>query len=139
MTATHIAMVRASFELVRPILDQAALIFYDRLFELDPSLQSLFRSPRDAQAQKLAQALAIVVKGLEQPQQLRGAIEALGRRHAGYGVRREHYATVGEALIWTLEQGLGPSFTPDVRSAWVDAYGWLAFVMQEAAGQAHAA
>jgi hemoglobin-like flavoprotein len=133
MTATHIALVRTSFELVRPILEHAAVIFYDRLFELDPSLRSLFRSSREAQAQTLAQALAIVVKGLEHPAQFRGAIAALGRRHAGYVVRDEHYTTVGEALIWTLEQGLGPSFTPNVRAAWMDAYGWLAFVMREAA------
>ena len=133
MTATHVALVQASFEHVRPILEPAALMFYERLFELDPSLQSLFRGSREAQAQKLAQALAVVVKGLEHPAQLRGAIEALGRRHAGYGVRDEHYTTVGEALLWTLEQGLGAAFTPDVRVAWGDAYGWLAFVMREAA------
>jgi len=133
MTATHVALVQASFEHVRPILEPAALVFYERLFELDPSLRSLFRGSREAQAQKLAQALAVVVKGLEHPAQLRGAIEALGRRHAGYGVRDEHYTTVGEALLWTLEQGLGAAFTPDVRAAWGDAYGWLAFVMREAA------
>lgn len=133
MTSTHVALVQASFEQVRPILEPAALMFYERLFELDPSLRSLFRSSREAQAQKLAQALTVVVKGLEHPAQLRGAIEALGRRHAGYGVRDEHYTTVGEALIWTLEQGLGAAFTPEVRAAWVDAYGWLAFVMREAA------
>ncbi|HEV8395597.1 MAG TPA: globin family protein [Vicinamibacterales bacterium] len=136
MTATHIALVRTSFELVRPILEPAAVMFYDRLFELDPSLRSLFRNSREAQAQKLAQALTVVVKGLEQPAQLRGAVEALGRRHAGYGVRDEHYTTVGEALIWTLEQGLGEAFTPEVRNAWIDAYGWLAFVMREAAASA---
>ena len=133
MTATHVALVQASFEHVRPILEPAAVMFYDRLFELDPSLRSLFRGSREAQAQKLAQALTVVVKGLEHPAQLRGAIEALGRRHAGYGVRDEHYTTVGEALLWTLEQGLGAAFTPDVRAAWGDAYGWLAFVMREAA------
>lgn len=132
MTATEVALIQRSFEQVRPILQDAALLFYERLFELDPSLRPLFRSSREAQAQKLAQALTVVVKGLENPVQLRGAIEALGRRHAGYGVREDHYTTVGEALIWTLERGLGRAFTPDVRAAWVDAYGWLAFVMKEA-------
>ena len=136
MTPTQIALVQASFERVRPMLEPAALMFYARLFELDPSLRSLFRSSRDAQAQKLAQALTVVVKGLAHPAQLRGAIEALGRRHAGYGVRAGHYRTVGEALIWTLDQGLGPAFTPEVRAAWVAAYGWLAFVMREAAAGA---
>lgn len=133
MTATQIALVQDSFEMVRPNLELAALLFYKRLFELDPSLQSLFRGSREAQAQKLAQALTAVVKGLANPVQLRGAIDALGRRHAGYGVRDEHYATVGAALIWTLEQGLGAAFTADARTAWVEAYGWLAGVMRAAA------
>ena len=93
MTATQIALVQRSFEQVRPILEPAALLFYERLFELDPSLRALFRNSREAQAQMLAQALSVVVKGLERPAQIRGAVEALGRRHAGYGVRREHYAT----------------------------------------------
>lgn len=136
MTATQIALVQDTFEMVRPILEQAALTFYERLFELDPSLRSLFHSSREAQAQKLAQALTVVVKGLAQPAQLRGAIEALGRRHAAYGVRDHHYTAVGEALIWTLEQGLGPAFTADVRASWMAAYGWLAFVMREAAAGA---
>ena len=133
MTPESKRLVQESWTLVEPIAETAAALFYGRLFELDPSLRSLFRSSREAQAQKLAQALAVVVKGLEHPAQLRGAIEALGRRHAGYGVRDEHYTTVGEALLWTLEQGLGAAFTPDVRAAWGDAYGWLAFVMREAA------
>jgi hemoglobin-like flavoprotein len=136
IAATHIVLVQDSFELVRPILEPAALLFYERLFDLDPSLRSLFRGSREAQAQKLAQALAVVVKGLEQPAQLRGAVEALGRRHVGYGVRDDHYTTVGEALIWTLERGLGDAFTPDVRAAWMQAYGWLSFVMREAAAAA---
>jgi len=78
----------------------------------------------------------VVVKGIDRPAQLRSAVEALGRRHAGYGVRDDHYATVGEALIWTLEKGLGEAFTPETRAAWIAAYGWLAFVMCEAAAQA---
>jgi hemoglobin-like flavoprotein len=138
MTSTQTALVQRSFEQVRPILEPAAVLFYDRLFELDPSLRSLFRNSREAQARMLAQALSVVVKGLERPAQIRGAVAALGQRHAGYGVRREHYTTVGEALIWTLEQGLGDAFTAEVRAAWTAAYGWLAFVMQEAAGQSAA-
>jgi len=136
MTATQIALVQNTFEMVRPIVDRAVLLFYERLFELDPSLRSLFHGSGEAQAQKLAQALTVVVKGLANPAQLRGAIEALGSRHAGYGVRDEHYATVGAALIWTLEKGLGPAFTTDARAAWVEAYGWLSGVMRAAAALA---
>jgi hemoglobin-like flavoprotein len=138
MTPRRIALVQTSFERLRPILEPAAMMFYDRLFVLDPSLRGMFRRSREAQAQKLAQALAVVVKGLENPTQLRGAIEALGRRHAGYGVRDHHYTTVGEALLWTLEQGLGDAWTAEVRAAWVDAYGWLSFVMREAMASEYA-
>jgi hemoglobin-like flavoprotein len=80
--------------------------------------------------------LAVAVTALDRPETLVLTVRQLGARHAGYGVRDEHYTTVGEALIWTLEQGLGEAFTADVRSAWIDAYGWLAFVMREAAAGA---
>jgi hemoglobin-like flavoprotein len=132
MTSQQIALVQSSFQIVQPILAPAALMFYDRLFELDPSLRGLFRTSREEQGRKLAQALTIVVTSIDRPDQIRGAVEALGRRHVGYGVRDEHYATVGAALLWTLEQGLGDAFTQEVRDAWSAAYGWLAFTMQRA-------
>jgi hemoglobin-like flavoprotein len=133
MTSQQIALVQSSFQKVQPILGPATMTFYDRLFELDPSLRRLFRSPREEQALKLGQALTIVVTSLDRPDQIRGAVEALGRRRVGYGVRDGHYTTVGLALLWTLEQGLGDAFTPEVRDAWSTAYGWLAFTMQRAA------
>jgi hemoglobin-like flavoprotein len=136
MTPHQIALVQDSFRLVEPMLDAAAVMFYDRLFELDPSLRRMFHTPREDQARKLAQALTMVVRGIDRPEQLRGAIEALGRRHVGYGVRDDHYATVGAALLSTLEAGLGDAFTPDVRDAWSTAYCWLAGVMQGAAQEA---
>ena len=86
-----------------------------------------------AQRKILMQTLTVVVKSLDKLDQIVPAVQALGRRHAGYGVRESHYATVGEALLWTLEQGLGEAFTPDVRAAWTEAYGTLATVMIEAA------
>ena len=137
MTSHQIALVQRTFQIVQPILEPAAMLFYDRLFELDPSLRRLFRTPREEQALKLGQALTIVVKSIDRPDQIRGAVEALGHRHVAYGVRDEHYTTVGLALLWTLEQGLGDAFTPEVREAWSAAYGWLAFTMQRAAA-AHA-
>jgi hemoglobin-like flavoprotein len=133
MTSQQIALVQTSFLSVQPILDTAAGLFYDRLFELDPTLRALFRTPRDQQARMLAQALTIVVKSLDRPDAIKPAVEALGRRHVGYGVRDEHYATVGAALLWTLQEGLGPAFTPAVRDAWSAAYGWIASTMQQAA------
>jgi nitric oxide dioxygenase len=135
MTKQQIELVQSSFQLVQPILEPAAMMFYDRLFELDPSLRALFRTPRDEQARKLAQTLAVVVAAIDRPDSIRGAVDALGRRHVGYNVRDEHYATVGAALLWTLEQGLGDAFTPEVRDAWSAVYGWLAYRMQSAAAQ----
>jgi len=135
MTQEQIALVQRSFQAVQPILEGAAALFYERLFTLDPSLRALFRGSPDEQARKLAQALTVVVTSLDRPEQIRVAVEGLGRRHVGYGVRDAHYATVGEALIWTLEQGLGAAFTADVRDAWGAAYGWLAFTMQRAAAK----
>jgi hemoglobin-like flavoprotein len=138
MTPAQIALVQSSFRLVEPILDAAAGMFYDRLFELDPSLRHLFHTSREDQSRKLAQALAIVVKSLDRPEQIQGAVESLGRRHAAYGVRDDHYTTVGEALLWTLSAGLGDAFSRDVREAWAAAYAWIACTMRCAAAMASA-
>ena len=134
MIPTEIGLIRSSWAAVVPIADTAASLFYARLFELDPAIERLFRrTDMDAQRKNLMQTLTVVVKSLDTLDQIVPAVQALGRRHAGYGVRESHYATVGEALLWTLEQGLGEGFTPDVRAAWATAYGTLATVMIEAA------
>ena len=133
MTPTEIGLIRDSWTAVEPIADTAARLFYGRLFELDPAIERLFRrTDMDAQRKNLMQTLTVVVKSLDRLDQILPAVEALGRRHAGYGVREGHYATVGAALLWTLEQGLGDAFTTDVRKAWTTAYGTLASVMIEA-------
>ena len=125
-----------TFNLVQPISETAAGLFYDRLFVLDPSLKQLFKSDINEQGKKLMQALAFVVKGLSKPETIIPVVKDLGRRHTGYGVENSHYDTVGAALLWTLEQGLGDAFTPEVKEAWAAAYGLLAQVMQEAAAEA---
>ena len=135
MTLRQIELVQQSFRLIQPIIDNLAILFYDRLFEIEPSMRRMFHLPRREQARLLAQTLTLVVKQIDRPSQLRGAVEALGQRHAGYGVRDEHYAIAGEALLWTLEKGLKHAFTSEVRDAWVVAYGWLAFTMQRAAAR----
>jgi hemoglobin-like flavoprotein len=137
MTSRQVGLVQQSFGLIQPIIDDAAILFYERLFEIDPSLQRLFHRPRREQARLLAQMLTVVVKGIDRPAQLRGAVEALGKRHAGYGVSDKHYEEVGQALLWTLEAGLKDAFTSEVRDAWVAAYSWLAFTMQRAAAACH--
>jgi hemoglobin-like flavoprotein len=134
MTPTEVGLIRESWAAVEPIADTAASLFYGRLFELDPAIERLFRrTDMAAQRKVLMQTLTVVVKSLDKLDQIVPAVQALGRRHAGYGVREEHYATVGAALLWTLEQGLGEAFTPPVRDAWATAYGTLASVMIDAA------
>lgn len=139
MTPSQIALVRENFAAVKPIAATAAALFYDRLFALDPSLRPLFKSDLGEQGAKLMQMIGVAVAGLHAPEALVPTLHGLGRRHRGYGVEDRHYATVGEALIWTLEQGLGPAFTAEARAAWLAAYGLLAGVMQAGAAQANAA
>jgi len=135
MTPEQKRLVNESFALVEPIAATAAALFYARLFELDPSLRPMFRGDMAEQGRKLMQTIAVVVAGLDKLDTLVPAVQALGRRHAAYGVRDGHYATVAAALLWTLEQGLGAAFTPAVRQAWATAYGLLASVMQAAAAE----
>jgi hemoglobin-like flavoprotein len=130
MTPRQKELVRDSFALVEPIADAAATIFYDRLFALDPNLRRLFAATdMAAQRKNLMQTLTVVVRGIDRLDNLVPAVEALGRRHAGYGVRAEDFETVGAALLDTLEVGLGAAFTTETRDAWLAAYGILASVM----------
>jgi hemoglobin-like flavoprotein len=133
MDMTQKALVQSSFAQVRPIADAAAALFYRRLFELDPTLRPLFKGDMDEQGRKLMEMVGLAVKGLDRPEALLPALAALGRRHADYGVSESDYETVGAALLWTLEQGLGPSFTPDIREAWAAVYRFIADAMREAA------
>ena len=133
MTPTDIILVKDSFRKIVPISDQAAALFYARLFELDPSLRPLFQGDLQEQGRKLMTMLATAISALERLDAIVPAIRQLGARHAVYGVREEHYATVGAALLWTLEKGLGPEFTPEVRSAWRATYTLLANTMKDAA------
>ena len=133
VTNTQKVLVQESFAAVLPIADDAAVLFYRRLFELDPSLERMFRGDMTEQRRKLMQMLTAAVKGLNRLDQLVPVVEELGRRHAGYGVADAHYDTVGAALLWTLEKGLGSAFTPEVKDAWVEVYGLLAGTMKNAA------
>jgi hemoglobin-like flavoprotein len=116
-----------------PISDAAASLFYDRLFEMDPSVRPLFKSDMAQQKKKLMQTLSVAVDGLSNIPRLVPVLEQLGSRHAGYMVQDHHYDLVGEALLWTLREGLGDSFNPEVQSAWTEVYGLVASVMKKAA------
>ena len=139
LTATQKALVQESFATIAPIADDAAALFYRRLFEIDPSLRQMFRGDMADQRRKLMQMLTAAVKGLDRIEQLVPVVQDLGRRHATYNVEERHYDTVGAALLWTLEKGLGDAFTPETKEAWVTVYGILSTTMKDAARDALAA
>ena len=133
VTSRQKTLVQESFALLAPIAEDAMALFYRRLFELDPAVRRMFPPDMAAQHRKLAQMLTAAVKGLDHLDRLVPVVQDLGRRHAGYGVTEAHYDTVGAALLWTLEKGLGEAFTPEMKEAWATVYGLLASVMKDAA------
>lgn len=135
MTPEQIKLVQDSFAQVAPIADEAADLFYERLFESAPGVRTLFPDDMTEQKQKLMQMLAAAVANLHRVEEILPVLEDLGRRHVDYGTRPEHYDTVGEALIWTLGQGLGEAFTPAVQEAWTRTYAMIAEVMKTAAAE----
>jgi hemoglobin-like flavoprotein len=133
VSPTQIQLVQTTWKRLLPIQNEAARLFYDRLFALDPSARALFRSgDLREQGRKLTAMITTAVNGLNRIDTILPAVRELGGRHAGYGVTADHYETVGTALIWTLEQGLGDDFTPEVRAAWFDVYSLLANTMKRA-------
>jgi hemoglobin-like flavoprotein len=140
MTPEQVHLVKDSFRDVLSIRTAAAALFYERLFTIDPGLRALFpATDMEQQGNKLMSALAFVVHGLDRAETILPAVRQLAERHVGYGVKDEHYASVGQALIETLAGGLGNAFTTDVRAAWQAAYALLSTVMIEAAGKPIAA
>lgn len=130
MTNEEILLIQRSWNHVLPIKEKAAELFYRRLFELDPALRRLFSGDLEHQGAKLTQMITTAVGSLGRLDVLLPAVRQLGERHGNYGVRDEHYDTVATALLWTLEQGLGNEFTPEVKAAWAKVYGVLAHVMR---------
>jgi hemoglobin-like flavoprotein len=132
MTPEQIALVQTSFASVAPEADHAGELFYRRLFEILPDSRPMFKPEMHDQQRMMMTTLATVVTGLDRFDEIRPAVEMLARRHVAYGVADAHYAPVGEALIWALEQKLGDDFTPAARAAWVAAYGLVADTMKAA-------
>ena len=140
MTPEQVKLVQESFSKVAPIADQAAVIFYDRLFEVAPAVKAMFPADMTEQRKKLMATLAVVVNGLSNLESILPAASALAVRHVSYGARAEHYPVVGGALLWTLEKGLGAAWTPEIASAWAAAYNTLSgYMIAEAYGKAQAA
>jgi nitric oxide dioxygenase len=140
MNPTQIKLVQDSFSKVAPIAERAATIFYDRLFEVAPAVKAMFPVDLSEQRKKLMATLAVVVNGLSNLESILPAASALAKRHVAYGAKPEHYPFVGSALLWTLEKGLGPAWTPEVAAAWTAAYSTLSdFMIAEAYGRPLAA
>ena len=138
MNQEQIQLVQSTFGRVRNDADGVASLFYGRLFEIAPDVRPMFRGDMTAQGRKLMTALALAVDSLTRLESLIPALESLGRKHVQYGVQDKHYDVVGEALLWTLEKGLGLAWTPGTRDAWATTYGIVASVMQRAAAEAAA-
>jgi len=140
MNSTQVKLVQESFAKVVPISEAAAVIFYDRLFEVAPSVRAMFPEDMSGQRKKLMMMLAAVVGGLNNLDSILPAASALAKRHVGYGAKPEHYPVVGGALLYTLEKGLGSAWTPELAEAWAAAYGTLSgYMISEAYGRAQAA
>ena len=140
MNSSQIKLVQDSFAKVAPISEQAAVLFYGRLFEVAPSVRAMFPDDMKEQRKKLMATLAVVVGGLSNLEAVLPAASALAKRHVSYGAKAEHYPVVGGALLWTLEKGLGDAWTPEVADAWTAAYGTLSvYMIEEAYGRAEAA
>src|SRR6202044_424918 len=140
MTPDQVKLVQQSFAKVAPISETAAVLFYDRLFEVAPQVKAMFPADMTEQRRKLMGMLAAVVNGLGDLPSILPAASALAKRHVSYGAKAEHYPVVGGALLWTLEKGLGDGWTPEIATAWTTAYGTLSgFMISEAYGSSQAA
>jgi len=140
MTPTQVKLIQDSFTKVAPISEQAAALFYGRLFEIAPEVRPLFKGDMKEQGRKLMATLAVVVNGLGDLNTILPAASMLAKRHVAYGVTPGHYAPVGAALLWALERGLGAGWTQDLAAAWAAAYATLSgFMIGEAYGRPAAA
>ena len=135
LDANQIKLVQSSWSKVLPISEKAAELFYNRLFEIDPSTKVLFKGDMKEQGRKLMEMITAAVNGLNDLDGLVPVVQDLGRRHGGYGVQEKHYGSVGSALLWTLDQGLGDAFTTEVRNAWTETYALLSGVMKDASAK----
>lgn len=133
ITSQQITLVQNSFEMVLPLSELIAGLFYSRLFETEPELRQLFKIDMVEQGQKLMDMLQLMVDGLDQLAEIEPTVAELGIRHAGYNVKPEHYESLQNALLWTLEQALGDAFTAETRTAWKDVYITIATIMKHAA------
>jgi hemoglobin-like flavoprotein len=134
MTSHQINLIRLSWAKVGAI-DPLVVgdLFYGKIFEIAPGAREMFNKPIAEQSKKVFAMLSYVISKLDRLEDVIGEIAKLARRHATYGVKEEHYAVVGNALLWTLEKGLGEDWNEDLKEAWADCYSTLATAMINAA------
>jgi len=135
MTSDQRRLVRQSFEALRDQAGPVSLLFYGKLFEIDPSARRLFHNDLAVQGRKLVETLDTVVESLDRFESIRPRLGDLGREHAGYGVRPEQYDLVATALIWAIGQALGADFDRSTRDAWKLALTAVSAAMKEGAHQ----
>lgn len=135
MTGEQINLVQKSFKKIVPISEQAAALFYAKLFDVNPKLRVLFKNDMKEQGQKLMQVISYAVESLERIDEFIPQVRALGARHANYGVEDRDYDSVGEALLWTLEKALSREFTAPTKAAWTAVYNLLAETMKDGGRQ----
>jgi hemoglobin-like flavoprotein len=133
MTPEQINLIQENFDSLAPLAENAATVFYNRLFAMRPTLRLLFPADLHEQKKKLMATLGLAIKSLNETDKLIPVLENLGRRHALYGVREEHYDVVGAALLLTLRDALGRNFTAEANDAWTQMYGFVAATMKRAA------
>jgi nitric oxide dioxygenase len=131
LTSSQRVLVRETFALLAPDAEEVVALLYARLFEVAPSLRSLFHADMRAQGDRLIQALALAIANLDHLEDIASEVRALGERHRAYGVVDADFETVGSVLLWTLERSLGARFTPDVRAAWATVYDVLSGLMRQ--------
>ena len=133
MDSATIGVLRSSFARIAELRPDVTAVFYERLFEVAPSVRPLFTSDIQEQQRKLLYTLVTIVECVDKPEKLVHVLTTLGQRHVSYGAKPEHYDVVGQVLLWSFEKVLGSEFTPEVRRAWTEAYGVVASTMRAAA------
>jgi hemoglobin-like flavoprotein len=135
MTPEQVELIRNSFDAMWSMRDDIAELCYDRFFELAPDARCLFRGDMERQRVKLMDMIAALVGSLDQGALFRSMVEQSGLQHNRFGVRPSQYAAMGEALMWSLEYKLGPSFTPELRESWKALYASVQAEMLRAAAR----
>ena len=129
MKAEQLKLVLQSLTAIQPLADKITKDFYQHLFETEPATRELFKGDMDRQGAMFMTTLSLAVNGLSSIEDIQPAVWALGDRHFGYGVKPEYVPPFRESFIWALERHLGDKFTPELKSAWTEAFDALSAAM----------